>query len=121
MQSTLSINALIRNLCNMCPIHMHWSVQIRCCDLCRQQFWALQVVVLLLLFPVARGLLTFIRSTPLKKVIPVDQSIQMHKFLAYCCKCHASWSLLYTHCVCVCVCVCVRACARARALSCVLL
>ncbi|KAK9866610.1 hypothetical protein WJX84_002042 [Apatococcus fuscideae] len=45
---------------------------------------AIQVVVALLLFPVARGMLTFIRSTPLKRVIPVDESIRMHKFLAYC-------------------------------------
>ncbi|KAK9836556.1 hypothetical protein WJX74_003035 [Apatococcus lobatus] len=45
---------------------------------------AIQVVVALWLFPVARGMLTFIRSTPLKRAIPVDQSIQIHKFLAYC-------------------------------------
>ncbi|KAK9863550.1 hypothetical protein WJX84_002100 [Apatococcus fuscideae] len=54
---------------------------------------AIQVTMALILFPVARGLLTFIRSTPLKKAIPVDHSIPVHKILGYCL---LAWSLIHS-------------------------
>lgn len=45
-----------------------------------------QATLVLFFFTISRTVLTQLRKTPLKAVIPVDENIAMHKFLAYCCK-----------------------------------
>ena len=46
----------------------------------------MQANLILFFFTISRTILTQIRKTPFKAVIPVDENIAMHKFLAYTCK-----------------------------------
>jgi len=43
----------------------------------------LQVTVILFPFTVARGFLTFVRTTPLAAVLPLDDHLDFHRYLAY--------------------------------------
>ncbi|KAK9808631.1 hypothetical protein WJX72_000879 [[Myrmecia] bisecta] len=54
---------------------------------------AIQVLMILIFFPIARSLLTLLRTTPLRHVVPVDDNLSMHRFIAYCL---AFWSAMHT-------------------------
>lgn len=69
-------------ICTKCPyaILTHWT----CC---------VQIVLVIFFFTVSRGLLTFLRDTWLRYIIPFDSYIRMHRHLAY----HFFfWSWLHT-------------------------
>ena len=55
----------------------------------------MQVTVILLPFTVARGFLTFLRTTPLAAILPLDEHLDFHCYLAYQ---FGFWSVLHTIC-----------------------
>lgn len=70
--------------------HAHSKARLVC---------ALQVTAMILLFPVARNVLAFLRAAPLlKRIIPFDSSITFHRFFGY--TCMSAYTLALHQCDC---------------------
>jgi len=52
------------------------------CAAAKTRFISLQIVMALLLFSVCRNLLTLLRATPLQQLLPLDEHLKTHAWLA---------------------------------------